>query len=151
MSSTILQAPSYDPRRERRRKILIAGVVAIVVLAGALAFFYRYASYERLVGRFFMALQQKDYEAAYGIWMADPDWKQHPERHARYPFSNFYRDWGPGGEWGLVRTFEVEGAASSGGSGIVVRVRVNDRAVRANIWVEKRDKTLTVSPFETIQ
>ena len=151
MGGTIFQAPAYNARRERRKKILIISVI-VLVLAGAIAaFLFRYVGYERRVTHFFSDLQAQSYEAAYGVWMNDPAWKQHPDKYSNYSYSSFYRDWGPGGEWGLIRTFKVEGATDSGGSGVVVRVRVNERAQRANIWVEKGDKTLTFSPYETIQ
>ena len=151
MNSTIFQAPAYDPKRERRKRIIIAAIVLVAVIAGALGYHFRNIVYERKVSQFFTSLQEKNFETAYSIWMADPDWKQHSERYKRYPFSEFYRDWGPGGEWGLINTFDVEGSTNSGGSGIVVRVRVNARAQRADVWVEKRDKTLTFSPYPTIQ
>ena len=31
-----------------------------------------------------MHLQNQNYEAAYGIWFHDPQWKQHPERYKKY-------------------------------------------------------------------
>jgi hypothetical protein len=151
MGSTIFRAPAYDARRERRKKILILTLIAIVIAGAIAAYMFRYAGYERRVSRFFSDLQTQNYEAAYGVWMNDPEWKQHPQQYSNYSYSRFYQDWGPGGEWGLIRTFKVEGATDSGGSGVVVRVRVNERAERANIWVEKSDKTLTFSPYETIQ
>ncbi|MGE0405196.1 MAG: hypothetical protein AB7O65_02775 [Candidatus Korobacteraceae bacterium] len=151
MSGTIFQAPSYDERRERRKKIILITVISLVVVGASLAYLFRFVGYERRVSTFFTALQAQDYETAYSVWMNDPEWKQHPEQHSRYRYNYFYRDWGPGGEWGLIRTFEVEGSTNSGGSGVVVRVRVNERAQRANIWVEKGDKTFSFSPYETIQ
>ncbi len=151
MGSTIFHALAYDARRERRKKIIIAAVVMVVIVAGVLLYLFRFTGYEDRVSNFFSDLQGQKYEAAYAIWMNDPNWRQHPQKYSNYPFSSFYQDWGPGGEWGLIHTFKVEGATDSGGSGVVVRVRVNDRAERANIWVEKGDKTLTFSPYETIQ
>jgi len=151
MGSTIFQAPAYDARRERRKKVLISALIVAAMVAAILLYLFRYRGYEQRVATFFADLQAQNYDAAYGVWMNDPNWKQHPAKYSSYPFSSFYRDWGPGGEWGLIHTFKVEGAADSGGSGVVVRVQVNNRAERSNIWVEKRDKTLTFSPYETIQ
>jgi len=70
---------------------------------------------------------------AYGIWMADRKWEQHPQKYARYPFNEFYRDWGPGGEWGLIKSYKIYGSATpkGGGSGVVVEVVVNNRAEHA--------------------
>ena len=99
-----------------------------------------------MADHFFAALQQKDYEKAYGIWMADPAWKQHPNQHARYPYNEFYRDWGPGGDWGVVRSYKLLGSASLGSSGVVVVVDVNERADKARVWVDKKDKSMSFSP-----
>jgi hypothetical protein len=149
MASTIFQAPEYDPRRERRRKQLVAVAVLVVLLLAALAYLYRNWPEERVVDRFFTTLERQDFERAYAIWFNDPGWKQHPERYAKYPFREFYIDWGPGGEWGVIKSHEIEGSASpkGGASGVVVLVRINDRAEPARIWVEKSDKTLTFSPY----
>ena len=148
MASTIFTAPPYDPRRERRRRLLLGAAVALVAALAALGWLYRNLPYERVVDRFFAALQQKQFETAYGIWVADAGWKQHPEKYARYPFNDFYRDWGPGGEWGPIRSYQIEGSERpKDASGVVVLVVVNQRAERARVWVEKSDKTLTFSPY----
>ncbi len=146
--STIFQAPPYDPGRERRRKRVAAVVILAAVLAVVIFFRFRDWPYERVVHNFFHALESQDYEKAYGIWTHDPDWKQHPGRYKSYPFGEFYRDWGPGGEWGLVKTYAIDGSVRpKKGSGVVVQVTVNGRADKARIWVEKKDKTLTFSPY----
>lgn len=84
--------------------------------------------------------------------MHDPDWSQHPDKFPKYPYGDFYRDWGPGGEWGLIKTQKVYGASTcpGPGSGVVVDVIVNDRAEHAQVWVEKGDKTLSYPPCELI-
>jgi hypothetical protein len=143
-----MDAPAYDPARERRKKIKIGATVVIILMLASLAYLYRNWREERVVDHFFTALQQQDYEKAYAIWMADPAWKQHPGKYARYPFNEFSRDWGPGGEWGIVKSHELRGSANpEGGSGIVVVVVVNGRAETARLWVEKKDKTLSFSPY----
>jgi hypothetical protein len=146
---TLLDAPEYDEARARLRRIkIIAGLVLVIVLLG-LAWNYRYWSEERVVHRFFDALQRQDYETAYGIWMHDPDWKQHPQNYARYPYNEFYSDWGPGGEWGLIKSHEfyASGTPKGGGSGVIVEEIINGRAEHARLWVEKSDKTMTFSPY----
>ena len=55
---------------------------------------------------------EQDYKTAYGIWMHDPQWQQHPGKYPKYPYNEFYRDWGPGGEWGLIKTQKVYGAST---------------------------------------
>jgi hypothetical protein len=146
--STIFTAPQYDPRRERRRRVMVAAVIAVVIVAGILAYLYRNWPEERVADHFFTALVNKDFEKAYGIWVHDPGWKQHPEKYPNYSFREFYNDWGPGGEWGIIKSFHIEGSANpKGGSGVVVVVTINERKEPARIWVEKSDKTLTFSPY----
>lgn len=146
---TLLDAEQYDPARERRRRLKIGGVVALVLVLAGLAWLNRNWTEERAVDHFFTALEQKNYETAYGIWMHDPEWRQHSERYSQYPFNDFYRDWGPGGEWGLIKSHKVYGSVnpSGGSSGVIVDVIVNGRTEHARIWVQKSDKTLSFSPY----
>lgn len=146
---TLMDAQQYDAAAERRRRLKIIGAIVLVLVLAGLAWAYRYWPEEHIVDRFFDALQQKDYEVAYGIWMHDPQWKQHTEKYSQYPFNDFYRDWGPGGEWGLIKTHSIyaSGTPKGGGSGVVVEVIVNDRSEHARVWVEKSDKTLSFSPY----
>jgi hypothetical protein len=146
---TLLDAQQYDPARERRRRIRIITSCVVIFFIAGLVWEYRNWPEEHIVDRFFDALQQKNYESAYGIWVHDPDWKQHEEKYKQYPYQDFYRDWGPGGEWGLIKSHEIyaSGAPRGGGSGVIVEVVVNGRAEHARVWVEKSDKTLSFSPY----
>src|SRR6266567_4643466 len=149
---TLLDAQEYDVEKSRKRRKRIISVIAILLVLFALGWWFRYWPEERIVGHFFDALQKQDFKIAYGIWMHDPQWQQHPDEHPKYPFNEFYRDWGPGGEWGLIKTQKVYGASTcpGGGSGIVVDVIVNDRAEHAQVWVEKSDHTLSYPPCQLI-
>jgi hypothetical protein len=146
---TLLDATQYDERAARRRRAIIGSIIVLVVLVACLAWLFRYWPEERIVDRFFTALQDKQYETAYGIWMHDPDWQQHPQKYSNYPYNEFYRDWGPGGDWGIIKSHKIyaSGIPKGGGSGVVVEVIVNDRVEHARVWVQKSDKTLTFSPY----
>jgi len=147
---SLLDAPQYDPSRERRKKLRIIGIIVLILIVGGLIWAYRYWPEEHVVSNFFAAIQKQDYETAYGVWMHDPQWRQHPDRYSRYPYNEFYRDWGPGGEWGLVKSYKIYASGTppgGGSSGVIVEVIVNDRAEHARVWVEKSDKTLGFSPF----
>jgi len=149
---TLLDAQEYDSKKARKRTTRIISAVAIVLIVAGFAWWNRYWPEEHLVGKFFAALEAQDYKTAYGIWMHDPQWEQHRDQHPRYPFSEFYRDWGPGGEWGLIKTQKVYGASTcpGGGTGIVVDVIVNDRTEHAQVWVEKSDHTFSYPPCELL-
>jgi len=149
---SLLDATPYDPGPARRRRIKILIAFAVVIVLAVIVWTNRYWSEEHVVGKFFAALKSKDYDTAYGIYFADPQWKQHPDKYSRYPLNQFLQDWGSGGPWGVINTYKVNGASgcSGGGSGIVVDVVVNDRAEHAQLWVEKSYNTLSLPPCELI-
>ena len=154
---TLFEAQPYDAAAARRKRIRISIVVAVLIVLAATGWRLRYWPEEHVVDQFFDALQQQNYEKAYGIWMHDPDWKQHPDRYSRYTYNEFIQDWGPGGEWGIIKSHSIDGAAVPKGgngttfdvasSGVVVVVTVNDRVQKAHVWVEKADQTLAFSPY----
>ncbi|MGO8984940.1 MAG: hypothetical protein ACLPHI_20100 [Terriglobales bacterium] len=147
---TLLDAPNYDPGKARRHKIAIGVVVVSVVVLAALAWIYRNWPEEHVVDKFFTALQHQQYETAYGIYFNDLNWQQHQQKYPQYSYADFYRDWGPGGEWGLIKSYRIYGSANTqkfGGGGAVVEVIVNERSERARMFVQKSDKTLTVYPY----
>jgi hypothetical protein len=146
---TLLDAQQYDEEKARRKRARIILVAVVLVVMAFLGWWFRYWPEERVADRFFGALQKQQYEIAYGIWMHDPQWRQHQDRFSKYPFHEFYRDWGPGGEWGLIKSYKIYAAGTppGGGSGVIVDVTVNDRAERARVWVEKSDKTMSFSPY----
>ncbi len=153
MSSSLFDAPPYNPARERRRRIWIACVLCAAVLIAALLWFNRYWPEEQRTKRFFAQLQAQNFETAYGTWMNDTNWKQHPERYKRYSFDRFYQDWGPSGEWGAIHSYKIVGAVKPrrDSSGVVIGVRVNGRKELCSVRVEFKDKTLGFSPDEMVQ
>lgn len=152
MGMTLLDAHEYDAEKARKKRIRIVSIIVIVLVVGFFVWWFRFWPQERRVGHFFADLQNQDYKTAYALWMNDPNWSQHPDQHSKYPFGDFYRDWGPGGEWGLIKTYKVYGASAcpGPGSGVVVDVIVNDRTEHAQVWVEKSDNTLSFPPCELV-
>jgi len=147
---TLMDAQPFNEARARRRRITVGAIVVGVLVLAWLAWSYRYYPQERVVTKFFDALQAKQFETAYGLWFNDPQWQQHPDKYSgKYPYNEFYRDWGPGSEWGPIRSFKIyaSGTPPGGGSGVIVEVIVNDRAEHARVWVEKADKSLSFSPY----
>jgi hypothetical protein len=153
MSTSLFNAQPYDEAKAQRRRLWIAGAIIAVIAIAALLWFNRYWPEERRVDQFFAHLQAKDYEGAYGVWMNDPNWKQHPEAYKRYGFHAFYQDWGPGGEWGPITSYKVVGAQKPrpDASGVVIGVRVNQRKALCSVRVEFKDKTLGFSPDEMVE
>jgi len=147
---TLLDAKEYYPEKERKRRGRMISAVVLVLLLVFGIWWNRFWPETQVAGKFFSALQKQDFETAYGIYYRDPAWKQHPQNHAQYPFSEFWRDWGPGGQWGVVKSFKIYGSSNcpGGGSGVVVDLIVNDRAQHAQLYVDKTDKTISTPPCD---
>jgi hypothetical protein len=147
----LMDAEEYDPRPARRRWRLIGVAVAVAVAAFVLWWFFRYWPEERVVNKFFEAIERKDYDAAYGIYFADPDWKQHPAKYNQYPLPQFMQDWGPSSEYAVITAHKIDCASEppkkdfQSPSGVIVAVTLNGRS-QTLLWVEKKDKTITLSP-----
>ncbi|MGC2170891.1 MAG: hypothetical protein WA623_05845 [Candidatus Sulfotelmatobacter sp.] len=147
---TLLDAKEYDPERERKRKIRIISAIVLVLVLAVIGWSNRFWREEHIADKFFSALQKQDFATAYGIYFADPAWKQHTQNHAQYPYNEFWQDWGPGGQWGLIKSFKIYGASNcpGGGSGVVIDVIVNDRAQHAQLYVDKTDRTISSPPCD---
>ncbi len=114
VAMTLLDAKPYDGTRSRRLRKLIVTLILTFLFGAWLAYHFRDYPERIAVNRFFAALQKQDYESAYGVWFHDPAWKQHQEKYASYPYNDFYRDWGPGGEWGVIKSHAVDCSFSPG-------------------------------------
>ena len=158
---TLLDAKEFDPEKESRKRKRLTLIVAVIVIVLFLGWWFRYWREEHIVGKFFEALQKQDFKTAYAIWQHDPEWQRHPDRKSihDYPFNEFYRDWGPSGQWGVIKTAKVNAASPCPrpSSGILVDVIVNDRTEHAQVWVEdsaedngERYHTLGYPPCELI-
>jgi hypothetical protein len=148
----LMDAKEYDPRpAEKRRKIIATAVVAVIAISVYL-YLTRYGSEKKVINNFFQAIEQKDFDKAYGIYEGDPDWKQHPEKYPNYSVNQFKMDWGPQGEYGAITSHRVDCALEPpkkefvSPSGVVIVVIINNRAEPRSMWVEKKSKTISDSP-----
>lgn len=142
-----MDAQQYDEARARRRtKYIIIGIIAVLILAWV-GYHFRDYPERRAADQFFSALQRGDVEGAYTLWLKDPNWKQHPQKYSQYSFGDFSSDWGPSGEWGIIKSHDIDCSLSSGG-GVIVQATVNHRTEHAYVWVDKGDKTFHFSPNE---
>ncbi len=144
---SLLDAKPVDEQKEKLKKYLAIGLIVVVVAGVASLFLFKNFSEKRTVDHFFTALQQKRFEDAYGIWVADKNWKQSGSKYDNYSYGQFYNDWGPGGQYGPIKSYEIEAAlANEAGNGVIVGIRVNDRAERAFLYVNKKDQSISFSP-----
>jgi len=153
---SLLNAPEYDGSRERRNRNLLVGAGVLVLLAiviglgGFMAghgWFFSNLPAEHKVSSFFSALEAKDYEKAYVIYTNDPDWQQHPDKHADYPLKRFTEDWTTESPvHGPILSHHVDISKTDGtgafGSGVIVAVRVNGDH-KIFMWYQRSDGTLT--------
>jgi hypothetical protein len=153
---TLLNAPEYDGSRETRNRNLLIGAGALVVLVIVIGlggfmlghgWFFSNLPIEHKVDTFFSAIEAKDYNKAFTIYTNDPDWQQHPDKHADYPVKRFTEDWtteSPAG--GPILSHHVDISKTDGtgtfGSGVIVAVRVNGNK-KIFMWYERKDGTLT--------
>ena len=143
----LLDAPQYDPRKERRKPILIVSLIIIILLGAFLAWKYRNWPEEHAVDKFLTDIEHAQYEDAYAVWNADPNWKQHPDKYKNYTFGQFQLDWGPSGDYGKITKHDVLGAAPSGeNKAAIVAVRINDRPEPTALIVDRKTKEIGFSP-----
>ena len=152
----LMDAKEYDPRPAQRRNRIIATAVVIVVAIAAYLYLTRYNAEIRVINNFFNALQQKDFDTAYGIYQGDPDWNQHPQKYVNYTVNQFTLDWGPSGEYGPITSHRVDCALAPpkkdfvSPSGVVVVVTINNRAEPRSMWVERKNHSVTDSPVKVL-
>jgi hypothetical protein len=152
----LMDAKEYDPRPAQKRRKIIATVVVAVLAVAVYLYLTRYDTEKKVINKFFQAIEQKDYDAAYGIYYADPDWKQHPEKYTAYTINQFKLDWGPSGEYGTITSHKIDCALEPpkkdfvSPSGVIIVVIINNLHDTRSMWVEKKSKTITDSPMKVL-
>ncbi len=158
---TLLDAPSFDEARARRRRVVVysavGGLVVLFILWWLVAgrpidwpwnwdnhLFGRAA-----VNRFMTDLEKNDLQKAYGVWMHDPNWQQHAQRYTAYPFSRFQDDWSatsPDAEYHSIHSFRIA-AARMYGNVLLVAILVNGARQNAlDLTWDPRTRTLSFAP-----
>ncbi|MGH9466422.1 MAG: hypothetical protein ACRD1Y_03615 [Terriglobales bacterium] len=139
---TLLDAPSYNFRRAHQRRVLgiVVAIVIIVAIIGVL-YWPRYQA-RHTVDQFFNAIIRKNYQEAYAIWQPNPQ---------LYPMDAFMKDWGPGSQWGIIKTFHIDELGPPPGghaSGLVALVTINGIVSnQARIWIQNGTHSLTFYQF----
>jgi hypothetical protein len=152
----LLDAKEYDPRPAQRRWRLVATGVVVAIALFLVWWFFRYYPYEQAISRFFEAIEQKDFDRAYGLYFADPDWKQHPQKYDQYSLAQFKLDWGPQSDYGVITSHKIDCAteppnkAYRSSTGVIVVVTINNRTQSTSMWVEKNNRSITMSPQEVL-
>ena len=126
---TLLDAPSFNAARARKRRNIILSTIGVLILLGIFVWIFWNWPAEHRVNRFFVALEQQQFEKAYGIWNNDADWQQHSDKYKNsgYPYNRFLDDWNVNGEYGKITSHKILYATSSMGNNTLMAVQVNDR------------------------
>ncbi|HTB95742.1 MAG TPA: hypothetical protein VK716_01940 [Terracidiphilus sp.] len=136
---TLLDAPKFDEARDRRNRTILFGgaaLVAVLFIGGWLVsgmpvdWPWRWWTHFRgrmTANHFLDAVEQNDLQKAYGVWIHDPGWQQHPSSNAIYPFARFQQDWAPtssANEYGAIKSHKVLAERMSGNV-LVIGIRIN--------------------------
>jgi hypothetical protein len=158
---TLMDAPKYDAVRERRHSailifsaaLLFAGLVGWWLEAGRpVDWPWNWNDYmfgRSTVNNFLTDVEKNDLAAAYGIWIHDKDWQQHPAKNDTYPFARFQEDWSstsPDNEYGAIHSHAIA-LAGRYGNGVLVAVLINGRKSKAlNLDYDPKTHSLTFAP-----
>jgi hypothetical protein len=153
----LMDAKEYDPRPARKRFMVGLLSLAAIILLLLLWFWpsgrFRYWREWKIGDKFFTAIEHRDFDAAYGIYNADPGWKQHPEKYSNYTLPRFMQDWGAASEFGVITSHKIDCAIGpppkgfKSPSGIVLQAYVNQRPDMTLLWIEKKSGSLSTSPM----
>ena len=158
---TLLDAPQFDEVRDRRRRTILLSVAGALLLALVGWWFvagrpvdwpWNWNAHLRgrnAVNAFFTDLEKNDLPAAYGVWMHDPNWRQHPQQYSNYPFDRFEKDWGADSSDNDYGTFHSHRIAATRmiGNRLQTGTFINGRKSKAiNLDYYPSDHTLHFSP-----
>jgi hypothetical protein len=147
---TLLDAPTYNRTRARKRRILLIGAFLFCSLGAGLVFLCWNLPAEHKVNAFFAAVEAQDFPRAFGIWNNDPNWQQHTQQYAAagYSYGRFVNDWGQSSDYGIITRHKILHSTSHYGNGTLLAVDINGRkSALLTLAVEKRTHSMTFPPF----
>jgi hypothetical protein len=152
---SLMQAEPYDEKKEARKKHLLISALAAVVLLIAIAlsgffmghgWFFSNVPAEYRVNTFLKTVEAQNFPKAYGIWMHDDDWQQHPQKFD-YSFQRFTEDWSTKSDYGIVHSHHISCSRRDQHS-IIIGVTINNSPDIFFLIYETRDSTLSYSPIK---
>jgi hypothetical protein len=158
---TLLDAPRFDAAGEQRNALIVrisGGALFVLLIAWWLIAgrpvdwpwnWNHYLFGRAKVNQFLTAVESNDLQKAYGIWLNDKTWQQHPAQHSVYPFARFQDDWSstsPDNEYGAIRSHQIA-LAGRYGNGVLVAVLINGRKSDAlDLAYDPKSGQLSFSP-----
>ncbi len=135
---TLLNAPAYDERQAHRTRNAILALVALFVLlivltlAGFITghgWLFSNLPIEHKVDTFLTDIEQQKFPEAYGLYVNDKDWQQHPDKYKSYPLDRFTEDWTKFSPVGPIHAHHVDKSVTDGsgvfGTTVIVGSTVN--------------------------
>jgi hypothetical protein len=152
---TLIDAPQYDVRRERRNRniritalvVVILGLITLGSWAVEVPWQVWHWPQDHRVNNFLASVQSGDFQKAYAQWNNDPDWQQHPDQYKNYDFAAFQKDWGPASDYGVIKSHQII-VAKKVGNGVVMGVNINGGKTPIFLRVDSKSKTIGFSPVE---
>ena len=172
---TLLDAPVFDEARDKRKRtigISVAGglvllfIVWWIVAGKPIDWPWRWNTH--LVGRikinrFLTDIEKNDLNAAYGVWINDKNWQQHPP-HGANSFERFKEGWDPNSpdaEWqGVIQSHHIASHRIYGNV-LLVAILINGAKQNAlNLTYDPRTGQvsyappgvkLSIDPFKVVQ
>ena len=158
---TLLDAPQFDATRSRRNLLIVqcsVGALLLLFISWWLVAsrpvdwpwnWNRYLFGRITVNKFLTAVEADDLPRAYGIWINDKNWQQHPAQHSVYPYARFQGDWSPSSpdnEYGAIKSHKIAEAARYGNN-LLVAVLINGRKTDAlELSYEPKTGQLSFAP-----
>ena len=160
---TLLDAPSFNEARDRRRRRILWGTVGTVAVL-FIAFWlvagrpvdwpWNWSAHLRgraTVNTFMKDVEKNDMAAAYGVWLHDENWQQHKDQTGAYTFERFQEDWSPTSsqnEYGAIRSHEIA-ASRMNGNVLILGLFINgSKGKPLFLAYDPKVHTLTFSPVE---
>ncbi|MDR3734873.1 MAG: hypothetical protein P4L10_04970 [Acidobacteriaceae bacterium] len=152
---SLMDAPQYDAKKEARTKNIFIGSLVAVVLIIAIAlsgffmghgWFFINVPAEMRVNKFLNTVEAGDFNKAYGIWMNDAEWQQHPQQFD-YSLQRFTEDWSTKSDYGPIHSHKVN-FSHRDHSSIIVGVTINGSPDMLFLLYETKHDTLSFSPVK---
>jgi hypothetical protein len=156
MAMTLLNAPEFDVKKEKRNHNLfvwtgLAVVMLVVLTVGGFllghGWLFMNLPAEHKVSVFLSTVQSGDYSKAYGLFYNDPNWQQHPDKYKDYPLQRFTEDFTTESDWkGPITSFHV-GCSKRGDTGTAVSATINGNT-SLTLDYQRSDGTLSFFPLK---
>lgn len=134
----IFDSKPPKPKKGIQKYIPLPLLIIIIIAVGLLIYLsFRNYPEQKVVEHFLTALEQENYQKAYQIWQPAPG----------YTYQSFLHDWGPQGDYGKIRNFNILSTDAKGSSSVIVAVQINDQTPALNLVVDRKTMGIAYSPF----